>query len=101
MKMKNITSIILLVFVLTSCATNKLMKQSKQFMPNDIFSMGLYFGLSEDEFLKKDFLVTEEHKESFRHVYSLSTGKDEPNSVVCYFDSDDSNSLYEIIVIYN
>lgn len=100
--MKKYYFLFLATTLLFACTTNKLANQSKGYVPKNNYFKGIYFGMSESEFLKlKGPISPEKTDYDFREVYLAKTGETEPESVVYYFDNEKEKPLYELIIIYS
>lgn len=80
--------------------------QNKKFPGADILpkkiSSKVYFGMDLERFKKKlgaDVKLSST-SESFRSIYSQQVNSNEIKEIVYYFDKDDKQALYEIIISY-
>ncbi|MGB1103226.1 MAG: hypothetical protein ACPG21_06315 [Crocinitomicaceae bacterium] len=92
--MKNYILACLTLLVLFGCATDR-------FLPNEV-DKRIEFGMSKESFLKfkKDDVSKENDGFDFRHVYIEYLKNSPVEFLVYYFDADNNEPLYEIILNY-
>ena len=95
--MKNL--FILLFVVASSFAYGQ--KSPQKFLPKEL-RKSISFNMTMKEFLsKKDASTLSYTDGGFRHIYLEEVDMDDISSIVYYFDKDDHEPLYEVILVYN
>jgi len=95
---KKLFFLIATVTLLTSCGNSQ--KTSKAILP-EVVDSEIELGMTLSEFNKvKSENVEEAQRESFRIVFLEKMNDTKVSDIVYYFDSDDEQVLYEIIIVY-
>lgn len=92
-------NLFILLFFVASCFAYG-QKSPEKFLPKEL-KKSISFNMTMKEFLsKKDPSTLSYTDDGFRHIYVETLNEGDITNIVYYFDKDDHEPLYEVILVY-